>query len=137
MLPPYQNITYIKNSRIYFRLFSGQNFHNNPGQRVYCKVHRKSGIRGPKSSGQTWEFCSLLWFVSGLSSHDSHVVHCASRNYTWKADFFCVMDGVGHFIENSAGRTFAVITYSLYHKARAIACRKSQRIIHVTILAGV
>ena len=33
------------------------------------------------------------------SLHDFHVIHCGSRKYTWKADLFYVMDGVGHYIE--------------------------------------
>ena len=37
------------------------------------------------------------------SLHRSYVIHCASRNCTRKPDFFCVMDGVGHCIENYWG----------------------------------
>ena len=31
------------------------------------------------------------------------LVHCASRNYTWKAGILPVIDGVGHYIENLEG----------------------------------
>ena len=29
------------------------------------------------------------------SLHNFRVIHCASGNHTWKADFFCVIHGVG------------------------------------------
>ena len=42
---------------------------------------------------------SLGEFIFG-SLHIFHVIHCASRNCTWKTNIFCVVDGVGHYIEN-------------------------------------
>ena len=34
------------------------------------------------------------------SLHSSYVIHCVSRNYTWNAAyFFCIVDGVGDYIE--------------------------------------
>ena len=35
------------------------------------------------------------------SLHISHVIHCDSRNCTWKTYCFCVMGRVGHYIETS------------------------------------
>ena len=32
------------------------------------------------------------------SLHKFHVIHSASRNYTWKARISCVIHGVGHYI---------------------------------------
>ena len=30
------------------------------------------------------------------SLHEFHVIHCTWRNYTWKAGFLYVINGVGH-----------------------------------------
>ena len=66
--------------------------------------------------------------------HHSHVIHCASRNYACKAYFSSAMDGVGHYIEESAE---LVITLDSCNGARAITERNSQRIICVIISLGV
>ena len=45
------------------------------------------------------------WYIKNLgelifgSLHKSHVIHSASRNYTWKASILFVVSGVGHYIE--------------------------------------
>ena len=44
------------------------------------------------------------------SLHNVHVIHSASRNYTWKAGSLCVINGVGHYIEKSEGNSCGVIT---------------------------
>ena len=41
-------------------------------------------------------------FIFGLL-HKFHVIHSASRNYTWKAGILCVTDGVCHYIEQFWG----------------------------------
>ena len=40
------------------------------------------------------------------SLHHFHVVHCASRNYTWKARILCGIEGVGQYIEELWGNDF-------------------------------
>ena len=46
------------------------------------------------------------------SLHKFHVIHSASRNYTWKAGILCVIHGVGHYIEKiGRGTSFTVSLY--------------------------
>ena len=37
------------------------------------------------------------------SLHNSHAIHCESRDDTWKAYFLCAVDGVCHHTEKSWG----------------------------------
>ena len=50
---------------------------------------------------------------------ESHVIHSASRNDTWKAHLFCLMEWVGHSIQNSGGTFFAIITSKLCNEPSA------------------
>ena len=51
----------------------------------------------------------LRKFILG-SLHQFHVIHCASRDYTWKTRLVYVIDGIGHYIEKSVENNFGVIT---------------------------
>ena len=42
--------------------------------------------------------------------HNSHVIHCASRNYTWKAQFLFVCNGgFDHYILNTGWPRFGSV----------------------------
>ena len=48
------------------------------------------------------------------SLHHFHVIHTASRNYTWKAGILCVIDGIGHYIEKFWGICFTISLHKIY-----------------------
>ena len=59
------------------------------GNEILTQKHYKHGkIRGELIFG---------------SLHSFHVIHCVSRNYTWKSRILCVIYGVGQYIEKFWG----------------------------------
>ena len=73
------------------------------------KLKRKGGtLRFPPS--KTLHTLKMLGELMFGSLHKFHVIHCASRSYTWKADFFSVIHGVGHYIEKFGELIFGVMT---------------------------
>ena len=102
-------------------------------EKIHKKIPRKIQL-GTRSEKLPSDFCRspfLKKIPSSKSLHtskiyNSHVVHCASRNYTCKVYFFFVMDGAGHYMIlhqiNIVGRQifFGVITLNLCNEVPAI-----------------
>ena len=71
------------------------------------------------------------------SLHHLNVVNCAPRSCTWKTGILCAIDGIGYHKQKSGGHNLIVITSNLCNEVPAITWNNSQRVIYVTISAGV
>ena len=85
-------------------------------------------------------------FTFGSLPSSIHVIHCASRSYTWKAWMLCVVEGAGHYIEEfwgskclSQGRKCAINKFWTKKSAGRLewGSRGSRQIIYVRILPNI